>query len=278
MNLSTVEAAHLDIVDSVVGELVADGRIRPETIMLLGAECRDILHRAHGHQFSLRGTSDVDVGLAIDDWNAHDAVLSQFTATGTTGIRYRISGMSVDIMPFGSIEQPRGEVSPSRRLEQPFSVFAFQEVFQASLPLILPSGVAIRIPTPAGYSALKVRAWRDRWTASFETKDGPDLATIVYWYSEDADVASRLWETLEGISLLESVGFDYPVAAAKLLGMDTIALIGSERASELRPLWDELDLDELAKVFGDAVLPGWPTDRAARRAMVGGLTAGLFET
>ena len=277
MNLSTVEASHLDIIDGVAGALVADGQIRPETIMLLGAECRDILHRAHGHQFALRGTSDVDVGLAIDDWNGHDAVLSCFAAIGDTGIRYRISGMSVDIMPFGSVEQPRGEVSPTRRIEEPLSVFAFQEVFQASLPLPLPSGITIRIPSPAGYSALKLRAWRDRWTASLETKDGPDIATIVYWYYEDATVATRLWETSEGVSLLESVEFDYPVAAAKLLGKDTIAIIGPERASELRPLWDELDLDELAKAFGDETLPGWPTDRATRRDVVGGLTAGLLE-
>jgi predicted nucleotidyltransferase len=180
-------------------------------------------------------------------------------------------------MPFGSIEHPRGEVAPSRRLEEPFSVFAFQEVFQTSLPLGLPSGATIQIPTPAGYSALKLRAWRDRWTASLETKDGPDLATIVYWYSEDADVYSRLWDTPEGISLLESVEFDYPVGAAKLLGIDTVALIGPERAVELRTLWKELDLNELARVFGDSALPGWPTDRGVRLALVEGLTAGLLE-
>lgn len=277
MNLSRVEPARLDIVDGVVAELIEDGTVEPQTILLLGAECRDVLHRAHGHTFDLRGTNDVDVGLAIDDWNAHDAILSRFTPTGDTGIRYRISGMSVDIMPFGPIERPRGVVSPIRRLDEPFSVFAFQEVFQASLRLRLPSGVSIQIPTPAGYSALKLRAWRDRWTASWETKDGPDLATIVYWYSEDADVASRLWDTPEGVALLTSVDFDYPVAVAKLLGKDTIKLIGPERAAELRTLWLELDLNELAKAFGDPALPAWPIDRATRRAMVEGLTAGLCE-
>jgi predicted nucleotidyltransferase len=277
MNLARVEPARLDIVDRVVGELIDDGTILPETIMLLRAECRDILHRAHGHAFDLRGTSDVDVGLAIDDWDAHDAVLRRFAPTGDTGIRYRISGMSVDIMPFGSIEQPRGEVSPNRRPEDPFSVFAFQEVFLASLPLQLPSGNTIRIPTAPGYSALKLRAWRDRWTTSLETKDGPDIATIVYWYSEDEDVYARLWETADGVSLLESVEFDYPVGAAQLLGKDTIELIGAERANELRTVWNELDLDALAKVFGDSALPGWPTDRTIRRAIVNGLTTGLFE-
>lgn len=121
-----------------------------------------------------------------------------------------------------------------------------------------------------------MRAWRDRWTASFETKDGPDLATIVYWYIEDEGVKSRLWESPEGYSLLESVDFDYPVAAAKLLGRDSIALMGTERARELRPLWDVLDLNELAKVFGSPALPHWSEDRAIRRSMVDGLTAGIM--
>ena len=277
MNLSTVDPAHLELVESVVRELIADGLIAPESIMVVGAECRDILHRAYGHGFTLRGTRDLDVGLAITDWQAHDAVLSRFRPNGHTGIRYTISGMPVDIMPFGAVDVPRGEVAPVRRANVPLSVFGFQEVFDGSLSLPLPSGTSIRIPAAAGYATLKLRAWRDRWTASFDTKYGPDLATIVFWYSEDPDIASRLWETPEGLLLLDSVEHDYPVAAARLLGRDAIAVMGAERASELRSLWRNLELDELAKAFGDATLPGWPADRRRRRSLVDGLTDGLMD-
>lgn len=121
MDLLIVEPARLAIVDEVVAELVHGGIIAPENIMLLGAECRDILHRAHGHSSALQGTEDVDIGLAINDWDVHGAALKRFTRTGDTGIRYRIAETPVDIMPFGRVEDPRGEVTPSTRINEPFS-------------------------------------------------------------------------------------------------------------------------------------------------------------
>lgn len=262
--------------DAVVSELIADGRTDPESLMLLGAECRDILHRAYGHKFRLRGTSDLDVAMAVADWDTHEEMVKRFGPTGNTGIRYSIAGVPVDLMPFGSVEDPRGEVTPRTRSGYPFSVFAFQEVFESSLPLVLPSGATIRIPSAIGYSALKVRAWRDRWTASYNTKDGPDIATVVFWYSEDEHVTTRLYETTEGIDILSGVGFDATIAAAKLLGRDTIVLMGEDRAREFIPLWQELDPDALARVFGDQDLPNWPTRTNERRRLVDGLTDGLL--
>ena len=56
------------MVDTVVSELIADGATDPGSLMLLGAGRRDILHRAHGYEFRLRGTNNVDVATAVGDW------------------------------------------------------------------------------------------------------------------------------------------------------------------------------------------------------------------
>lgn len=277
MNSLMIDPAHLHLVDGVVSELIAGGRISPESIMLVGAECRDILHRSYGHDFALRKTSDLDLAIAINDWGAYGAVLSGFPATGSTGIRFTVAGMPVDIMPFGAIERPTGEIVPTHRTRDPISVFAFQEVHESAATLSLPSGVSIRIPTRAGYASLKLRAWRDRWTAMHEVKDGPDLATIVYWYIEDAAIATRLYRTPDGVKILTAVNFDVPLASAYLLGQDAMALIGATRASEFRDLWRSLEIDPLARVFGNEDLPAWPADRSRRRELVQALSDGIAQ-
>ena len=225
--------------------------------------------------FALRSTSDLDIGLAIESWDAHDNVVKRFPLSGSTGLRYRIAKILVDIMPFGAVEKPKGEIAPALRLNDPVSVFAFQEVFEHSDALLLPSGATIRIPTAAGYTALKLRAWNDRWTTQYETKDASDIAAAVYWYAEDKTVFSRLYETDEGIETLTGVDFDVSLAAAQLLGRDAMAVIGEARADELRSLWSKLDLDALANAFGSSDLPHWPADRARRRALVQALSDGV---
>ncbi|MBK4346431.1 hypothetical protein [Lacisediminihabitans changchengi] len=260
----------------MISTIVDDGSIAGDRVMLVGAECRDILHASLGHEFALRRTSDIDLALAIDDWDSHEQIVRRFSRTGHTGIRYRISDISVDIMPFGSVEDPRGEVAPATRKTDPFSVFAFQEVFTGAAPLRMPSGTSIRVPTPAGYSALKLRAWHDRWTSANDDKDGPDLATVAFWYANDSDVDTTLWGTDHGRQILVASDFDYAVAAAQFMGCESMTAIGTERADELRELWRLLDLDALAKAFGDSSLPGWPMARGRRRELVDGLTTGIM--
>lgn len=70
-------------------------------------------------------------------------------------------------------------------------MWAFEEIFAAAVPLALPSGVEVRIPTIAGYAAAKVGAWLDR-SEWHETKDAGDLALAAYWYEHSTDVHDRL--------------------------------------------------------------------------------------
>jgi hypothetical protein len=64
-------------------------------------------------------------------------------------------------MPFGGVEVPEGIVAPPTR-GQPSSVWAFEEIFGASLPLTLSPEITIRIPTVPGFAAAKLGAWLDR--------------------------------------------------------------------------------------------------------------------
>jgi predicted nucleotidyltransferase len=203
--------------------------------MLIGAFCRDILQSALGHDFPLRATADIDLGLAIVNWAAYDELTSKFPTAGETGIRYQVAGMPADLMPFGAMEDPPGTVTPTTRRE-PMSVWGFTEVFEASLPLPLPNAGIIRIPTVAGYAALKLAAWLDRSTYG-EYKDASDIATVMYWYLKSPDVNARLYDTDRGHDILLQEDYDDAAAAARVLGEDIVDVIGGSRLSELAERW-----------------------------------------
>jgi predicted nucleotidyltransferase len=174
--------------------------LKPDHIMVVGARCRDILHSTLGHTFPTAATRDLDLALALSSWDAYRALAASFSRAGNTGIRFRIANENVDLLPFGSVEDPDGVVEPPSRGE-PLSVWAFEKIFASSLPLSLTDSLPIRIPTVEGYAAAKLGAWLDR-SEWHEAKDAGDLVLIMYWYAESTVVHDRLYDTPTGNEIL----------------------------------------------------------------------------
>lgn len=83
------DPALLGAVDVVVAELLAKStQLRASDMMLVGAYCRDIMQSALGHDFSLRATTDIDLGLAVANWPAYEEITEKLPAAGDTGIRH----------------------------------------------------------------------------------------------------------------------------------------------------------------------------------------------
>ena len=246
--------------------------LSPAELMVVGAWCRDILHRALGHTFATTATLDLDLALALSSWDAYRALETAFPRVGDTGIRFRIADADVDLLPFGDIEDPQGLLEPPSRGET-LSVWAFEEIFAASLPLELSPTVTIRIPTVAGYASAKLGAWLDR-SEWHEAKDAADLALILHWYAESAEVSDRLYETSSGSEILILEGADVPLAAAHLLGSDVAATIGAVRLAELLARWPG-DAEFLVRELDLRGGPAWPRDSQRRRGLLDALTRGL---
>lgn len=276
LDLSSVPESMLDTVFDVVSEVhrTAPG-LNPADVMIVGAACRDVLHAALGHSFATVATRDLDLGLALSNWDAFKALAGKFPQAGHTGIRYRIAGQVVDLLPFGDVEDPEGVVDPPTRRE-PVSVWAFEEIFAASAVLELRESLRIRIPDVAGYAAAKLGAWLDRseWG---ETKDATDLALVVYWYAESRHVEERLYETEAGHEVLLAEQVDVQRAAARLLGADIAQTIGPKRLGELLDRWPG-DLDLLARSFGLRGGPPWPGGSQRRGELIDALTRGITST
>jgi predicted nucleotidyltransferase len=160
--------------------------------------------------------------------------------------------------------------SPPTRSE-PFSVWAFEEIFAAAQPLALPTGAAVKIPTVAGYAAMKLGAWLDR-SEWLEVKDARDLALAAYWYEHSTEVGDRLYDTDAGNTALLAEEADVPLAAAYLLGIDIATTIGERRLAELITRWP----GNLELVVGEFAVPGEAAaDETRRRDIIDGLTSGI---
>jgi predicted nucleotidyltransferase len=236
------------------------------SLMIVGATCRDALHRAAGYDTTLRGTDDIDLALAVPDWGHYEAITSQLDRAeqSTSGIRYLVAGMPVDLMPFGRhVEEPDGAVSPAPRGES-MSVFGFQDVWN-SAEIVEVGGVEVRLPTVPGYMLLKLRAWLDR-VQHPNFKDGPDIACAMYWYVDPQGggeigphVTQRLYDTVAGQAHLEATAWDPAAAAVRLLVEEAVGLLETERSRVLADDWARGPEDPvLAANLHNGALAGWP--------------------
>lgn len=269
-----IDVRQFDLARLVVEELLELGDIEPDDLMIVGASCRDILHAGYGHEFGLRATTDVDVAIALPAWAPFERLTQQLQPAGANGIRYLVRAITVDLVPFGEVEDPVGIVMPARR-EADMDVFAFSEVFGGALKLPLGADLEVRIPDPAGYCVLKMSAWANR-SADNNFRDGADIAAVLYWYAESTAVEGRLYSTEEGIAILLAADVDRLLASAELLGRDIAQKIGPERTRELQARWPALVRSRLVGELGHETIPGWTSDPGRREAVIERLCAGLW--
>lgn len=210
--------------------------------MLIGAEARDLLHQVQGFDFHLIASSDVDVVVVCDEWDDYSTIVNGLTKTGHTGFRFLVGSTPVDILPFGALESPTGELTPPWRPEG-FNVFGMRAVYAGALVADFAGSIA-KLPTPAGFAALKLKAWIDR-SAFHEFKDANDLALCLYWALEDQASVAALWDTR--LEILESLDFDVDRGAAVILGERVRDTLGDEDARVLQHLLTSECLKQLTR-------------------------------
>jgi len=249
-------------VEDVVDALAAVSDPLPR-VMLVGAVCRDALHLEHGHTTALRSTDDLDLALVVDGLDQFDQITSQLHRTPSTAgtVRYLIAGTAVDLVPFGEqVEDPDGTVTPREEM----SVFGFQDVIASAHSVSLRQKHHVLVPTTAGYTVLKLKAWADR-SAAGQYKDASDLAAAMFWYQNDPVTIDRLYSEND-LSHLESAEWDQDLAAVRLLIADALDTLTPPRQSELKNTWTALHGgdDLLATQLTNATLRAWPSHRDAQ--------------
>jgi predicted nucleotidyltransferase len=249
-----------DLVEPVVAELIDRAPAAAGHLMLVGALCRDVLHREAGQSFALRRTSDLDLALAVDSQERFEEVGRLLPrAQSSAQVRYELAGVKVDLVPFGGVESPAGAVPLTPGIE-PLDVFAFGDVWDAARVIRLNGGPELRIPTVPGYTVLKLGAWATR-SRYGEFKDGGDLACAMYWYQNSPAVHDRLYENDRGHHILgHAWAHDPPLDAHTLmLADDAVGLLTTPNRIELINRWAQVEDDLLTTYLDNGNLEGWPT-------------------
>lgn len=203
---------------------------------LMGAAARDLmLWHAHGIETG-RMTEDADFAVMVRDWRSFDELRKALIAGGEFTARpgpalHRLrhrSGLPLDIVPFGGVErQDRTLAWPSDGAV--IDCFGVNEAFGASVTVLLPEGVPLKVAPVPALTVLKICAWRDR-KHSRPRQDAPDLLLFLRRYMDcEGDRAAS-----EHPDLFEGDDYDHEEAGVRLLARDVAAFIGRSGVERLR--------------------------------------------
>lgn len=196
---------------------------------LMGAAARDLMLRYAHNIEPGRQTEDVDFAVMLRDWEAFATLRTALIASGefherlgpaTHRLRHR-TGLPLDIVPFGGIERADRTIAWPPDQSTVFDCFGAREAFEASLWLLLPNDVRLRVAPIPALALLKITAWQDR-KLTYPGRDAPDLLLYLRSYMDCGNMDRAASEHND---LFEADDYDDEVAGAKLLGRDIARLL-----------------------------------------------------
>ncbi|KWE92840.1 nucleotidyl transferase AbiEii/AbiGii toxin family protein [Burkholderia territorii] len=243
--------------------------------VVAGATARDILMwHIHGIR-PVRATRDVDVAVCAVSWPFHERLVDALVATGqfarapkhrqkllfdsgTQGFRTEL-----DLVPFGPLEAPPGEIAWPPGGDFVLNVLGFQEAVDSALVVSIAADIAVPVASLPALALLKLLAWKDR--RARQNSDAYDLLFLLTHF-HDAGNRERIWDVAP--DLLERHGFQPELAAAALLARDATRIASPPTRDAIRALLSDatiyatLGQDLQARAF--ALLPGEFSDDVDR--------------
>jgi predicted nucleotidyltransferase len=200
---------------------------------LLGAAARDLmLQHAHNIEPS-RLTEDVDFALSVPDWPNFESLFtallgseqfSQSQGQAIHRLRHKATGLPLDVVPFGDIENKDRTISWPPDHDTIFNCFGAKEAFKASIPVQLPNNVTLRVASIPALALLKIIAWQDRQHV-YGGRDAGDLLLYARHYM-DCTNYDRLAQ--DHHDLFDVGDYDHEATGARLLGRDIADLLDKQ--------------------------------------------------
>jgi len=219
-------------IDSLVAELLAAAvRVAEREgveFFVAGAAARDlVLEHGYGMK-SRRATMDVDLACPMPDWSTYARFHAALVGTGAfapvSGIAHRLTyrggTLTVDIVPFGGLEEPPGEIAWPPDFATRMGVAGFTDVHDHCILVTVSPGVVVKVVSLPGFAILKLIAWSERKDQT--TRDGADIGFLCRHYGP-ACVYARL--TGEDYDVLGVEDYDVARGGVRLLGRDMVALM-----------------------------------------------------
>ena len=238
-----MSASLLDLSDkpelTLLARVVADLHIAAPTVvpLLVGAMARDVLlQHAYGIQ-ARRATEDIDLAIAVADWQAfvavRQAMLDSSLFMSASKVEHKMrhhSQLPIDLIPFGGVQGPDGHIAWPPEGDEVMAILGYRAASVTSYQVMLPGQEIIAVVALPMLAVLKVLAWSDRhWDAP--RKDATDVVMILRNYLQ-AGQTERLYG--EAAHLLEADDFDLDRASAWLVGHDAARMIDAHREESTR--------------------------------------------
>ena len=232
-----------DQIDPAVLEAIrkidAIARKHETSYFLAGATAREIMLR---HVFGRppgRRTLDVDLGIAVCDWDHFtrlkagliDEAGFQPHARMVQRLIYPSKpSVIVDLIPFGGVEGADRTIAWPPDEDIIMRVTGFSDGLASAVPVRLEENLVIPVVSLPVLLVLKLFAWEDR---KHEKKDAPDIYTLLKEYG-DAGNEDRLYG--EEVGLLEAEGYDFELAGARLLARDSARMVSNDTKEHARKI------------------------------------------
>lgn len=197
---------------------------------LMGAAARDLMLQYAHNIAPSRLTVDVDFAVSVAGWSSFESLRAallgsdQFSAKPGAAIhklRHKVTGLPLDIVPFGGIENTNRTISWPPDHHTVLNCFGAKEAFKASIPVQLPNKVTLRVASIPALALLKIIAWEDR-KHSHLGHDAGDLLLYVRHYM-DCDNHDRAAK--DHNDLFATDDYDHEAIGARLLGRDIAHLL-----------------------------------------------------
>jgi predicted nucleotidyltransferase len=197
---------------------------------IAGATARDLLLYHVFDRNQGRKTHDIDTAILVSSWDSFTLVKNALLESGLSDTKsphrlmYEVSGLPIDIIPFGSIADATSEIQWPPEHAVTMSVAGFQEAFDNSVLIDIGKEKHLKVSSLAGFVLLKLIAWQER---RLETnKDIADFLTILTEYS--GVEFDRLYENFIPA---ERLNYNIERQGAFLLGYDLNMLLSHPNTS-----------------------------------------------
>lgn len=220
---------------------------------VIGATARDIIIKQLADQESVRHTQDLDIAIAIPNWDKFEEIASEISKLkdfeNSKSAKQRFFFRKVyelDIVPFGPIANDDGNIYWPPDAQFAMSVKGFDEALKDYLTFKIDNDFEIKIASLSGLFLLKLNAWVDRKLST--SKDAEDLCYIISVYFEIFEEYNNERDFHQDI--YEDEDFDTFVAGAIWIGYDIKDLLSEEQALHYNSiLLNELEKEEESQLI-----------------------------
>ena len=207
---------------------------------VIGATARDIIMQQLLDTESRRRTKDLDIAIAIPDWDTFEQVKQNLIDDGFKKSRHMhqrffYGEYELDIVPYGVVAKEEGDIYWPPEEEIAMSVKGFDEVLSEAITVSIDDDFKVKIASLHGLFLLKFNAWLDRNTKT--SKDAEDMSFILSNYFM-ANLEREIHQ-----EVYDWENFDDYIVGGYWLAYDIVALLNKEQLC----YYKEIIEGELAK-------------------------------